>query len=376
MINFDFSKKCYSCAACADLCPKGAISLDARLFPIVDSKRCVHCNLCEKNCIALNHKTDSLQCQWSACIAKNTDDLTRKHSSSGGIFILLAQYVLEIGGYVCGCVYDERFMTKHIVTDNLDICKKMMGSKYIKSDMSGCISEMNRLVRLGKTVLFSGTPCQVSAVKKCIKSERLLTLAVVCHGSIERDIWEKYLEEEKNMYGNIASLTMRDKSKGYLNYGLKIAFEDGTERITYKNQECYFLKSFTDGLLTRERCLNCKFKGTNIESDLLIGDAWGMEQIYPSFADELGCSALIILNKAGEELFHNIISYIDFKNVDCGVIVSRNKRIVSSTPENPQRKSFKKKAQKSNADIHSLTKRYAKPTIVNRVRWKIYSIFK
>lgn len=377
MINFDFDNKCYSCSACADFCPVGAISFDINLHPSVDLKCCIHCNRCEKSCIALNNEDKvGTRHEWSAYIAKNSDDFAREHSSSGGVFILLAQYVLDNGGYVCGCVYDEHFMTRHIVTDSLEICEKMMGSKYVKSDMSGCISEINMLIKQGKTVLFSGTPCQTSAVKKCIKSENLLTVAVVCHGSIERDVWQKYLLEEENIYGKITNLTMRDKSKGYLNYGLKFGFENGTEHITYKNQDCYFLKSFTDGLLERERCLSCEFKGENISADLLIGDAWGMDQLYPSFMDKLGCSMLVVLNKVGKRLFECIQSHVEFKNVDCDTVIEKNQRIISSTPENPQRKTFRIKSKKCDGNIHDLTERYAKPTIANRIRWKIYKIIK
>lgn len=50
--------------------------------------------------------------------------------------------------------------------------------------------------------------------KKCVKSDKLITLAVVCHGSIERKIWKKYLAEEERMSeSSIIKVSMRDKTK-------------------------------------------------------------------------------------------------------------------------------------------------------------------
>lgn len=287
MINFDFKEKCYSCSACAEACPTKAISFDENIHPEIDLQKCINCNRCEKVCIELNKPEDieELNC-IEGYIVKNKNNEIRKVSSSGGVFFQIAQKVLEMDGYVCGCIYDDKFMPKHIVSNEIEICKKMMGSKYVKSDLNDCIVQIKQIVEKGKIVLFSGVPCQVAAVKKCVKSDKLITLAVVCHGSIERKIWKKYLAEEERMSeSSIIKVSMRDKTKGCLNYGLKFQFKNGTEHITFRKNDGYFLKCFTDGLFERNRCLSCEYKGQNIMSDLLIGDAWGMEKVCPEFTD-------------------------------------------------------------------------------------------
>ena len=260
-------------------------------------------------------------------------------------------------------------MPKHIITNDLEICKKMMGSKYVKSDMSDCLHEINRLINNEQLVLFTGVPCQIAAVRSCIKSEKLLTVAVVCHGSIERDVWKRYLDEETET-GSIVSVTMRDKSRGCLNYGLKFTYADGSEKITYREENGYFLKSFTDGLLERERCLNCVYKGGNIQCDILLGDAWGMDEYYPDFIDDLGCSVILILTQTGERLFKMIKEKFEVKDIDSSAVIRCNPRIITPAPENPFRKSFQKKLEKRTTNIHLLTKRYAKPTFFNRLKWK------
>ena len=374
MINFDFKKACYSCAACGDSCPVNAISYDENLHPVVDAGKCIDCSLCEKVCVALREPKDTAYIDAAAgYIAKNKDDAVRQNSSSGGVFIRLAEEVIAAGGYVCGCIYDENLMPKHVLTNDFAVCKKMMGSKYVKSDVSVCISQIKKLAKDGNTVLFAGVPCQIAAVKNCVDSEKLLTLAVVCHGSIERGVWAKYLDEQSEN-GEIVAVTMRDKSRGYLNYGLKFTYADGTEHITYRSENGYFLKSFTDGLLERDRCLSCRYKGAYIKSDILLGDAWGMDKIYPEFTDNMGCSAVLALTAKGKELFEGVKESFNVQSVDSDVLIKNNGRISTPAPKNPFLDSFRKKEKTAN--LHNLTERYAKSTILNRIKYKIAKLLK
>lgn len=125
MINFDFKEKCYSCSACAEACPTKAISFDENIHPEIDLQKCINCNRCERVCIELNKPEDieELNC-IEGYIVKNKNNEIRKVSSSGGVFFQIAQKVLEMDGYVCGCIYDDEFMPKHIVSNEIEICKK------------------------------------------------------------------------------------------------------------------------------------------------------------------------------------------------------------------------------------------------------------
>lgn len=374
MIQFDFSKSCFSCGACGDSCPVGAISYNETLHPVIDESKCIRCMLCEKVCIHLNPPKASQE-PWpeQGYVLKNRDDAVRKNSSSGGVFLSLAKAVLENGGYVCGCVYDDAQMPKHIVADDLESCKKMMGSKYVKSDTQGCIATIKDLTENGKIVLFTGVPCQVAAVKRCVTSKNLLTAAVVCHGSIERDVWHRYLVEEAPE-GIITSVTMRDKSRGYLDYGLKFKFRDGSERITFRSTDGYFLKSFTDGLLERERCLSCTIKGAYIHSDLLLGDAWGMDRIFPKFVDDLGCSAVLALTPCGQDFLETVLDQFHVKTVERDKIIQSNQRIITPAPVNPFYAGFYRKLLKGD-NVHILCERYAKATLFNRIKRKLAKLF-
>jgi len=372
MIDFKFENECYSCMLCKYECPKNAIYFSENLQPIINHERCINCNICENVCIALNNSsvvTADMQ-RWKGYVAKNINEDIRQKSSSGGLFYQLAKSVIDNNGYVCGCIFDDKFMPKHIVTDSIEDIKKMMGSKYVKSDLDNCISRIKRLIKEGKRVLFSGVPCQIAAIKKVIKSENLITIAVVCHGSIERDVWKQYLEEESEK-GPIIGLSMRDKSHGWLNYGMKISYEDGTEQITYRKENGYFLKCFTEGLFERDRCLNCEYKGNNIISDILLGDAWGMDKFCPKLIDKNGASVVIVCTTNGRKIFQDIKKNIKYKEISVQTIIDNNQRIMTVAPENPLRNRFTREIKKKDSNVHKICQKYGKNTLLNRFKRKI-----
>lgn len=375
MIQFDFDRKCYSCTACANVCSRGAISFDDRLLPIVDRDKCVDCGLCDKVCINLNPPGCSRQLPHSAkaWACKNINTEERLSSSSGGIFILLARYILNSGGYVCGCVYDEDLMPRHIVSDDFKIVSKMMGSKYVTSNMGNCIQEMKLLLENNKTVLFSGVPCEIAAVKAVLGDyKNLYFLGIVCHGTIDPSIWRYYLKS-KSRSGNIVKVTMRDKSRGWLNYGLKLTFEDGSESIAYRYETGYFLKCYTDGLFERNRCLSCVYKGNNIYADILLGDGWGLDRYFKEPSND-GLSSVICLTEKGLKLFNGIDSKISKAAVDTKEIVGNNKRIISPAVKPALRDSFLHGIYKKPDNIEKLCRLYGKDTLIKRAVNKIHRI--
>ena len=310
-----------------------------------------------------------------ACKSKDND--IRIKSSSGGIFYYLAKTIIEEGGYVCGCVYDADFMPRHIVSNKISDVKLMMGSKYATSNWSGCISEMEQLLSKGEKVLFSGVPCQIAAVKKSLGKygDLLICVSVVCHGTFDRKIWAEYLKQVKKDK-KIASVTMRDKSKGWSNYGLKIVFDDDSSIINYRKEDGYLLKCFTDGVLEREPCLKCAFKRNRIEADLLLGDGWKMESVYPEMEDTLGTSLVVVITALGKKLFDSIKGYLDYRHIPVDKIVEMNPRIMTSEKDVPNRKKFKRDFEKRPSDVCSLLKKYAKPSYVNRAKNLIGRVIK
>ena len=113
-------KKCCGCGACYNICPVGAIKMQENnegfLTPIIDENKCTNCGLCLKACPSLNVKYKNNK--KPECYAAMANDEIRMKSSSGGMFTLIAEYILDKGGYVCGAAFKEDWSVHHIIIDN------------------------------------------------------------------------------------------------------------------------------------------------------------------------------------------------------------------------------------------------------------------
>lgn len=97
--------------------------------------------------------------------AKHRSDEVRAKSSSGGMFYALADYMIGEGGVVYGCAFDDGLKARHVRCETLEECERCMGSKYSQSDMGSTIAMVSADLSTGRPVLFTGTPCQVDAVR-------------------------------------------------------------------------------------------------------------------------------------------------------------------------------------------------------------------
>ena len=104
--------------------------------------------------------------QPRAYAVKHKDEVTRAASRSGGIFTALSDQVLSNGGVVYGCVLTDDFNAVHIRTDNAEERNRMRGSKYIQSKLGDTFKNVKADLDERRSVLFSGTSCQVAGLKK------------------------------------------------------------------------------------------------------------------------------------------------------------------------------------------------------------------
>lgn len=102
---------------------------------------------------------------------KHKDEEIRAASRSGGIFTALSDLTLVNGGIVYGCVLTEDFTAVHIRAENVAERNRMRGSKYIQSRLGDTFKNVQKDLDTGKSVLFSGTSCQVAGLKQFLKKE-------------------------------------------------------------------------------------------------------------------------------------------------------------------------------------------------------------
>lgn len=199
MIKLTDKKDCCGCAACVQRCPKHCISMkedeEGFLYPFIDETVCINCGLCEKTCpiISRPEKLPTME----VLAVKNRNEAERMASSSGGVFIALAKKVIEQGGVVFGAVFDENWEVKHTYSETLDGVKPMMGSKYVQSRIGESFCQAERFLKEGRKVLFTGSPCQITALHNYLHKDypNLLAVDFLCHGVPSPGVWRRYIDE-------------------------------------------------------------------------------------------------------------------------------------------------------------------------------------
>ena len=174
--------QCTGCAACAEGCPKNAIHMlpdrEGFLYPTV-TDACIQCGHCTHICPVLRqreaHPEPAVFAAW------NPDHAVRQNSTCGGVFSLLADYVLEGGGVVFGAGMDAQLRVRHEAVKRKEDLPRIRGAKPVQSDVTGIYQQVRRELDRGRPVLFSGTPCQVDGLYHYLGEhpEKLLTLSLI-----------------------------------------------------------------------------------------------------------------------------------------------------------------------------------------------------
>lgn len=302
------SKKsqCSGCGSCIASCPTKAIfmsqDIEGFLYPEINKSKCINCHLCEQNCPAIHSKQQNPYTDHF-CYAVQASDETRKYSSSGGVFTLLAQYVLQKGGYVCGAAFAEDWSVHHILINKEVDLSKLRGSKYVQSNMEGILPLIKKHLENNKMVLFTGTPCQIAGLLSYLpaKYPNLFTVDCICHGVPNNQTWQKYLKDNLAQQ-QIIDIQFRNKSIfGWSASGISFKFKDGF----IKKHTSYF-EGFNYNLYLRPSCSNCRYASFSRISDLTLGDFWGIDDIDPLINDKKGTSLLLIHSAQGMSIFKEI----------------------------------------------------------------------
>lgn len=67
------------------------------------------------------------------------------------------------------------------------------------------------------------------------------------------------------------------------------------------------------GWSLRESCYQCPYTRIDRNSDLTIGDYWGIQKVMPDFYDRMGVSLVITHTDAGRKLFESVKNNIDYR---------------------------------------------------------------
>ncbi len=303
----------------------------------------------------------------------NMDEKVRRESSSGGVFYLLAESVISQGGVVFGAKFDENFEVVHGYSETLEGVRDFMQSKYVQSLVGSAFRDAERFLKEGREVLFTGTPCQVAALRAYLKKdyENLITLDFICHGVPSRRIWREYIAE-LSKGKKIKSVNFRDKTEGWRVFSLRVDFEDGG---TYrKNLETDpFTKAFLSNLYLRPSCHHCKFRGIERPSDVTLADFWGVQKELPSLFDDKGTSIVIIRNERVERIIEKHSGHLKVVSIEEDVVRRTNGALENSCKPHPKREEFFSGEYKS---VKKHIGKFVKDPAILSLKKKLYKIKK
>ncbi len=339
-------EKCSGCHACFNACPKNCISMkpdeEGFLYPEIDNEKCIDCGMCQRVCPVLTKYKGYPKGNAYACI--NKSDETRKFSSSGGIFSLLAEHIISQDGVVFGAAFDNDLNVCHMGIRDIDELKKLQGSKYVQSKIGDTYKQAREYLEAGKKVLFSGTPCQISGLLTFLGKdyENLVCQDIVCHGVPSPLVWKEYLKFVENQIGAKAKkVTFRDKSYGWKRYFVRLDF-DKEKKYTQPFNRNLFMKGFLENLYLRPSCYDCHSKSVERQSDITLADFWGIEKIHPEFFDNKGTSLVLENSEKGRQLINAISSKMHHKKVDIDSALKFNPSAYRSACIPKNRKRFMK----------------------------------
>lgn len=314
--NIDLLNKHYNCTGCRmceQICPKGAISMQQNdegfIVPIIDKEKCINCGLCFKRCPQLNSvKLNDRLDKPLVYAAKNKNEHEQINSSSGGIFSVLADFVINNGGSVYGASFEDNFQLKHVRITKKENLFRLRGSKYLQSNVENVYTQIKNDLDKEFYVLFVGTPCQVGGLRNFLGKdyEKLIIVDLMCHGVPSQKIFDKYIVWLEEKYrSKVIEYNFRSKDKKMWGKNAKVQFAD--EKIKYfpDNLDPYY-KAFSQGSIYRECCYSCKYANERRNGDFTLADYWGIEKQHPDFYDEKGVSAVIINTEKGKYLFEKL----------------------------------------------------------------------
>ncbi|MFR6086938.1 MAG: Coenzyme F420 hydrogenase/dehydrogenase, beta subunit C-terminal domain [Oscillospiraceae bacterium] len=288
--------QCTGCAACAEGCPKNAIHMlpdrEGFLYPTV-TDACIQCGHCTHICPVLRqreaHPEPAVFAAW------NPDNAVRQNSTCGGVFSLLADYVLEGGGVVFGAGMDAQLRVRHEAVKRKEDLPRIRGAKPVQSDVTGIYQQVRRELDRGRPVLFSGTPCQVDGLYHYLGEhpEKLLTCDVLCRGVCSPGVWAKLVQSMAYIKRKQpVAVQFCGKLPGQRERRFQVRFDDGT---TFDSplSKSEFGRGFFGNLFLRPACHTCPYASVDRPGDLSLGAFYGLpKDAYPQ-EQRSGVSSLV-----------------------------------------------------------------------------------
>lgn len=376
--------KCTGCFGCVNVCPKNAINMEedefGNVYPKIDSKKCINCELCKKICPSLNQNklNFKLPTKTYAMYSKNND--TRTKSTSGGVATVISKYIIEHNGVVYGAgnLLDNNSFDFYRVNRVEDLYK-IQNSKYVHCYIKDKYRRVKEDLENKKTVVFIGTPCQIAGLKLFLMKdyEKLITIDIICHGVPSQKLLFEDLYNNFKIYpDSFEYITFRDSNGFHINI-YETTEDYKTKNVIlskYANLDDYY-RNFLRGNTYRENCYECYYAKKERISDITIGDFWGLSKDSKIYDDVYkGISSVMVSTKKGQNLINKVFNLFISEERTYEEVCLHNEQLNSPTKKTKQYYIYK-----NNYALKGYKKTFKKmKTIKDFVKYNpiIYGIFK
>lgn len=336
-ILYHHQEDCCGCKACANVCPKDAISFVADnygfQYPTINEDKCIGCQKCIKTC-DFQKVGDFGHRVLEGYAARHKEQSVYSNSTSGGAFTALAEWVISRGGTVYGCVFDESYSPIHIGVNTIEGISAMRGSKYAQSDTGFIYRDIKVKLSENKYVLFTGTPCQVAGLYSYLgKSdiEKLITADLICHGVPSAMTLKKYIDYLEKKYGSkVKGFQFRSKLINWIKPVVNVSFENGMSKCWSPSKNIYYA-NFSKSNFQRLSCFRCKYHCDSRCGDITIGDFWGFQKANLKMSYQEGISCCLLNTTKVTEIFREL--NLNVEKVDPKLIIQGNYHLRRSSPK-------------------------------------------
>ena len=352
MIRISDKSLCCGCTACENVCPVHCIVMrrdrEGFGYPVANPDLCLNCGLCEKICPVLNHPARTAP--MAAYAARCENGLEKV--SSGGVFRLLAEEIINQNGVVCGAALDPFCAVEHREAGSIEELEALKGSKYVQSELYSIYEDVRFRLDGECKVLFSGTPCQIAGLKAFLKGDHPLLYAVdiACHGVPSPGLWEKYRVALAKKHSSVLKLVdFRDKSEGWRHYNIWYEFTD--KEVKVPRMKDPYLALFLQNMTLRPSCYDCRLRNGHSGSDITLADLWSVAETVPEMDDDRGVSGVLINTEKGRLLYDKVAGKLIGREVTPEAVAAENGGFASGPVQMPQRREEFFKGMHSAADL-------------------------
>jgi hypothetical protein len=276
----------------------------------------------------------------------NRNENVRSVSSAGGVFTLLCEEIIGRGGIVFGTRYDKHFETKQAKAERMPECAPMRGIKYAYSETGDIYAQAISCLHQGKSVLFTGLPCQIERLYLQFGSSKsdhplLLTAGVVCGGTVDPQVFSAYLhyvKEKNSAPASAVDMSGKPMSSGKTTISARIGSENGTYDVSANRDP--FLRGYRAGLFLRPECYGCLHRGERRKCDLTLGRFPGGRKHIPEYDDNKGASLVLAHTMKGRDMMESLAKRAIVREVPPDALADYNPALVEAPKQHRNRDRF------------------------------------